>query len=63
VLQEYKDITFTEVGKKMGELWHMLTEEEKEDYRKRANEIGDNKLRDWHQKMKDIQGLDDDQVN
>ena len=62
VLQEFKDISFTDVGKKMGELWHQLSEEEKEDFRRRAKEIGDRKLRDWHQKMKDIQGLDDDQV-
>ena len=53
VLEENKDISFTEVGKKMGELWHTLTEEEKEDYRKRAREIADQKLKDWPEKMKE----------
>ena len=57
VLQENKDITFTEVGKKMGELWHTLTEDEKEDYRKRAREIADQKLKDWHEKMKEFPQL------
>lgn len=33
VLQENKELSFTDVGKRMGELWHTLTEEEKEDYR------------------------------
>ena len=54
VLQENKDISFTDVGKKMGELWHTLSEDEKEDYRKRAREIADRKLKEWHQKMKEF---------
>jgi hypothetical protein len=41
----------------MGELWHTLSEDEKEDYRRRAREIGDTKLREWQQKVKDYQGL------
>ena len=63
VIQEYKDISFTDVGKKMGELWHTLSEQEKEDYRKRAKASGDKKLRDWHHKMKEVQGLDESQVS
>ena len=47
----------------MGELWHTLSEQEKEDYRKRAKAIGDKKLRDWHHKMKEVQGLDESQVS
>jgi hypothetical protein len=57
VLQENKDISFTDVGKKMGELWHTLSEDEKEDYRKRAREIADRKLKEWHQKMKEFPQL------
>jgi hypothetical protein len=41
----------------MGELWHTLSEDEKEDYRKRAREIADRKLKEWHQKMKEFPQL------
>ena len=44
--------SFAEVGKRMGELWHTLTEDEKEDYRFRAREIAEKNLKEWHIKMK-----------
>ena len=44
--------SFAEVGKKLGEMWHALTEEEKESYRQRARDIGEQKLREYNEKMK-----------
>jgi hypothetical protein len=44
--------SFAEVGKKLGEMWHALTEEEKESYRQRARDIGEQKLREYNERMK-----------
>jgi hypothetical protein len=33
-------------------MWHALSEEEREDYRQRAKDQAEMKLRDWHEKMK-----------
>merc|ERR1719419_738833 len=35
----------------MGELWHKLTDDLKEDYRKRAKVVTDQKLKDWQAKL------------
>jgi hypothetical protein len=43
------------VGKKLGEMWHALTEEEKESYRQRARDIGEQKLREYNEKMRALQ--------
>ena len=44
--------SFAEVGKRLGEMWHLLSEAEKEDYRQRSRALGDQKLKDWNEKMK-----------
>jgi hypothetical protein len=40
-------------------MWHALSEEEREDYRQRAKDQAEVKLRDWQEKMKQFpnQGL------
>ena len=39
--------SFGDSGRMMGELWHKLTDDQKEDYRKRAKVVTDQKLKDW----------------
>ena len=46
--------SFSEVGKKLGEMWHALSEDEREDYRQRAKDQAEVKLREWHEKMKEF---------
>ena len=52
ILNEQPNISFGEVGRKMGELWHGLTETEKEDYRRRAREISDKKMADYQESLR-----------
>ena len=35
-------------------MWHALSEEEREDYRQRAKDQAEVKLREWHEKMKEF---------
>ena len=46
--------SFSEVGKKLGEMWHALSEDEREEYRQRAKDQAEVKLRDWYEKMKEF---------
>lgn len=58
--QEHRDhlirtnpnMSFAEVGRKLGEMWHALSEEEKEDYRSRARSVGEQKLKAWQAQVK-----------
>ena len=43
--------SFGDSGRMMGELWHKLTDDQKEDYRKRAKVVTDQKLKDWQAKL------------
>ena len=45
-------LSFADVGKRLGEMWHSLSEDEKEEYRRRSRAIADQKLREWHERMK-----------
>ena len=36
-----------EIGRKLGEMWHALSEAEKEEYRRRAREISDRKMAEY----------------
>ncbi len=51
LLQSDPNISFGEIGKKLGEMWHALTETEKEEYRRRAREISDKKMADYQQSL------------
>ena len=35
-------------------MWHALSEDEREDYRQRAKDQAEVKLREWHEKMKEF---------
>ena len=52
ILNEQPNISFGEVGRKMGELWHALSEDEKEDYRRRAREVSDKKMADYQESLR-----------
>ena len=43
--------SFGDSGRMMGELWHKLADEQKEDYRKRAKVVTDQKLKDWQARL------------
>lgn len=45
------EIGFGDLGRKLGEMWHALKEEEKEDYRRRAREVADAKMKSWKETM------------
>ena len=51
LMQEQKDLSFADVGRTLGEMWHKLTDAEKEDYRTRAKELTEKKLNDWQAKV------------
>lgn len=40
------------MGKRLGEMWHALHEDEREEYRQRAKDQAEYKLREWQEKMK-----------
>merc|ERR1712037_584953 len=44
------NIGFGDLGRKLGEMWHALDENEKEDYRRRARDVADTKMRAWKKK-------------
>ena len=43
---------FGDLGRKLGEMWHALSEPEKEDYRRRAREVADAKMKSWKETIK-----------
>ncbi len=45
IIEANPDIGFTDIGRMLGEMWHQLNEEQKEDYRKRAKVIQEQKVR------------------
>merc|ERR1719382_391525 len=45
------NIGFGDLGRKLGEMWHALDENEKEDYRRRARDVADTKMRAWKKQM------------
>ena len=47
MLAENGELSFGDSGRMMGELWHKLSDDQKEDYRKRAKDVTDQKLKDW----------------
>ncbi|XP_023333712.1 high mobility group protein B3 [Eurytemora carolleeae] len=51
---EEPDIGFGDLGRRLGEMWHSLKEEEKEDYRKRAREVADAKMKSWKETVNSI---------
>lgn len=51
ILSAQPNISFGEIGRKLGEMWHALSEGEKEEYRRRAREISDQKMVDYQQSL------------
>ena len=47
VVASQENIGFGDVGRKLGEMWHSLSEDQKENYRRRAREISDQKMADY----------------
>ena len=52
VLASQADMPFGDVGRKLGEMWHALSETEKEDYRRRAREISDQKMAEYQENLR-----------
>ena len=52
--KEDPNIGFGDLGRKLGEMWHALTEEEKEEYRKKARQVADARMRSYNETMKAI---------
>ena len=40
-----------DVGRTLGEMWHKLTDTEKEDYRTRAKDLTEKKLKAWQEQV------------
>lgn len=51
ILRMEPNISFGEIGRKLGEMWHSLTEIEKEEYRRRAREISDQKMAEYNSNL------------
>ena len=51
LMQENKELSFADVGRTLGEMWHKLTDAEKEDYRNRAKDLTEKKLKDWQDQV------------
>ena len=51
LMQENKELSFADVGRTLGEMWHKLTDTEKEDYRTRAKELTEKKLKAWQEQV------------
>ena len=47
VVASQENIGFGDVGRKLGEMWHSLSEDQKENYRRRAREISDQKMAEY----------------
>merc|ERR1712117_412222 len=50
---ELPDLSFSEVAKKMGEMWRGLSQEEKEDYNLKAKDINEQNFLKWNMKSPD----------
>ena len=50
--KENPHMGFAELGSTLGEMWHALKEEEKDDYRKRAKAVADARMQSWNETMK-----------
>ena len=50
-MQENKELSFADVGRTLGEMWHKLSDSEKEDYRARAKELTEKKLKAWQDQV------------
>lgn len=42
---------FGDLGRKLGEMWHALEEDSKEDFRKRARDVAEARMRAWKKQM------------
>ena len=51
LMQENKELSFADVGRTLGEMWHKLSDSEKEDYRTRAKELTEKKLKAWQDQV------------
>ena len=51
LMLENKELSFADVGRTLGEMWHKLTDTEKEDYRTRAKELTEKKLKAWQDQV------------
>ena len=51
LMQENKELSFADVGRTLGEMWHKLTDTEKEDYRTRAKDLTEKKLKAWQEQV------------
>ena len=52
LMQNNKELSFADVGRTLGEMWHKLTDKEKEDYRNRAKDITEKKLIAWQEQVR-----------
>ena len=52
ILKDEPNISFGEIGRKLGEMWHALSEEQKEEYRRRAREISDQKMAEYQENLR-----------
>lgn len=52
--KEDPDIGFGDLGRKLGEMWHALKEEEKEEYRKKARQVAEQRMRSYNEAMKNM---------
>ena len=51
LMQENKELSFADVGRTLGEMWHKLSDAEKEDYRTRAKVLTEKKLKAWQDQV------------
>ena len=54
ILSEQPSVSFGEVGRKLGEMWHGLSEVEKEEYRRRAREISEKKMSEYQENLRKL---------
>ena len=52
--KEDPDIGFGDLGRKLGEMWHALKEDEKEEYRKKARQVAEQRMRSYNEQMKNM---------
>ena len=51
LMLENKELSFADVGRTLGEMWHKLSDSEKEDYRTRAKVLTEKKLKAWQDQV------------
>jgi hypothetical protein len=54
LLKTDPSMSFGEVGRRLGEMWHALSEDSKENYRRRAREISDQKMAQYQQTLREM---------